>query len=296
MWRARQRFISLHALAAGILLAACTSGIAAYSELSTTAVIGSGIIAVIAGYAIVWYVVIRALEVHRTGHEHDEQTAAYHIIQTIERERNRISSELHDSVGQALYSVWVGLKIMTQLKIDDSVREHFLQVERLTAQAMEEVKNMALELRPAVLDDLGLVPAIRAYLERYEYTYGIRTKLILSGGEQRYSSEGETALYRICQEALTNTAKYAQARDVEVSILHGLASVQMIVKDNGRGFQLNNQSDKRAAGLGLNSIRDRANLLGGKVVIQSAPGEGTVIQVILPLHGQGSNIIRNRSV
>jgi len=216
--------------------------------------------------------------------EIEKQQTANRIIQAVEIERSRISRELHDSIGQALYSVLIGVKIVSQLKVDESVREHFLQVENLTAKALEEVKRISHDLHPSTLDDLGLIPSIRVYLGQFEYTFGIRTKFNHCDNFRRYNKDTEIALYRICQEALTNAAKYAQTPEVEVSFLEETTSVRLIIQDFGQGFQVKQYDDNaKTEGIGLISIRERANSLGGKALIHSQPDKGTSVEVTIPI-------------
>lgn len=222
---------------------------------------------------------------HRASLKENQQNAN-RIIQAIEIERSRISRELHDSVGQALYSVLVGVKIVSQLKVDESVREHFSQLEQLTAEALEEVKRMAHDLHPSTLDELGLVPAIRAYLERFEYTFGIQTKFIHSNNLRRHNKDLEIVLYRICQEALTNAARYAQTTELEVSLIDETTLLRLTIQDFGQGFQVERHGTAKGEGIGLISIRERAKSLGGEAVIRSLPGKGTTVEVTIPIMNQ----------
>ncbi|WP_274365552.1 sensor histidine kinase [Paenibacillus thermotolerans] len=203
------------------------------------------------------------------------------VIQAQEEERRRVSRDLHDSVGQALYSVLIGLKIVNQLKMEESVKDHLLEVERLTSKAMDEVKSLAVELRPPTLDDLGLIPALKTYFERYEYLFGIRVKLTVQGRPRRYGPHLETAIYRICQEALTNAAKYADTAEVEVVVEDEGDVLTIVIKDYGRGFEP--AESERNNGLGLYSMQERAALMNGKAEIHSVPGAGTTVTVVVPV-------------
>lgn len=220
---------------------------------------------------------------HRFGPLKKRQSDSSRVIQAIEMERRRISRELHDSVGQALYSVLVGVKIVSMLKVDESVRDHFLQIEQLTAKALDEVKRMAHDLHPSTLDELGLESAIRALVERFEFTFGISTRFIQSGEISRYNNETEIVLYRICQEAISNVAKYAQTTQLEVNLIDEITSVRLIVQDFGQGFRVEEHDNTNREGIGLISIRERTNALGGTVMINSTPGKGTTIEVVIPI-------------
>ncbi|CAH1214907.1 Oxygen sensor histidine kinase NreB [Paenibacillus plantiphilus] len=211
-----------------------------------------------------------------------KQTLRDKTIEAQEEERKRISHELHDSIGQALYSVLVGLKIIKNLKIDSSFRDHLLEMERMTDKALDEVKRLAAELRPATLDDLGLVPAIRSYLDKYERTFGIHTTFQLIGKHGRYSEKLETALYRIAQEALTNAAKYAEASQVNVQITNLPGQLLLHITDDGRGFS--SGMNKPTSGLGLYNMKERVESIGGNLAIHSEIDKGTRIEVQVIFH------------
>jgi two-component system, NarL family, sensor histidine kinase NreB len=209
-----------------------------------------------------------------------------YVIQAQEEERKRVSRELHDEIGQALYSILVSLKVINHLQLEKGVMDHLIDVQQTTARALDEVKNMAVELRPSALDDLGLLPAIRSYMKRYEQTFGIETDLIVIGDKRRYHSSIETALYRICQEAMTNAAKYADTDKILVEFDSTNSRLKLRVIDYGCGFDTGHFKI-RGTGLGLYGMKERANLLGGVVEILSAPGEGTKIEVVIPINEKG---------
>ncbi|WP_018131596.1 PAS domain-containing sensor histidine kinase [Effusibacillus pohliae] len=225
-------------------------------------------------------------EQQRMERERFQRMMTNYVIQAQEEERKRVSRDLHDGVGQALYSILVGLKVVNQLDLAEPVKEHLLEVQLATARALEEVRNMAVELRPAALDDLGLVPAIRSYVKRYEQTFGINTRLSVVGPRRRYASSVETALYRICQEAMTNAAKYADADRIDIRLEDTGDRIELEVADDGCGFDPN-EIRVQGTGLGLYGMRERAHLLGGSLQIRSAPGEGTAIHVVIPLTEEG---------
>lgn len=210
--------------------------------------------------------------------KHD-QMLRQKILEAQEEERKRIARDLHDSVGQVLYSVAVGIKIVNQLKMDLSMREHMLEVEKLTERAMDEVKHMAFQLRPSVLDDLGLIPAIRTYLEHVDRTFAVETSFQYVGKIKRYESAVETALYRICQEAVSNAIKYSESSKVDVEVEAKEDEIRLQVKDYGKGFRMDHCSN---GGIGLCSMVERSELLCGSTQIDAAPGVGTTIKVVIP--------------
>ncbi len=228
-------------------------------------------------------------EQQKTERERNLRLMTNHVIQAQEEERKRISRELHDGVGQALYSILVGLNVMNGIKIDEAAANHLSSVQQMTAKALDEVKNLAAELRPSALDDLGLVPAIRSHVKRYEQIFGIEIELEIRGPRRRYASAVETALYRICQEALINAAKYADTDKISVLIDDQINRVEVVIADKGKGFDLDQVRDDRT-GLGLYGMQERAHLLGGQLHIQSALLAGTTIKVVLPLNEKGEPI------
>lgn len=210
-----------------------------------------------------------------------------HAIQAQEEERKRIARELHDGVGQALYSILVGLNVIGQsVGMSESGKKHVDELLHMTSKAMEEVKRMALELRPSALDDLGLLPALRSLMKRVEKNFGILVELHVQGERRRYAAAVETALYRIVQEALTNTAKYAQASHVGIVFEDREKEIVVTVVDDGVGFDVE-RALHAEKGLGLFGMKERAQLLGGTVDIRSAPSEGTTVIVRIPLPKEG---------
>lgn len=205
-----------------------------------------------------------------------------YILQAQEEERKRVSRELHDGVGQTIYSMIVGLNMIEQLPLQEDVRTHFKLVKEMATQALNEVRQIAVELRPCSLDDWGIVPALRSFIKQFEQTYGIVTIFRTFGEECRYLPRIETGLYRICQEAMINAAKYANIDKLSVDFYEEKEQLHLVVSDLGHGFDLENIEIK-GTGLGLYGMRERASLLGGTFTIRSAPKQGTEIRVCIPL-------------
>lgn len=205
-----------------------------------------------------------------------------YIIQGQEEERKRVSRELHDGVGQTIYSIIVGLNMIEQLPLSATVRDHFKLVKEMAAQALDEVRNIAVELRPCSLDDWGILPALRSFIKQFEQTYGIVTILSAVGPERRYAPKVETALYRICQEAMINAAKYANIDKLSVRFYEQDQQLYLLVTDLGRGFDVEHIEIK-GTGLGLCGMRERARLVNGMLLISSSLGQGTTIKVCIPL-------------
>ncbi len=203
------------------------------------------------------------------------------VITAQEEERKRIARELHDETGQSLTSLMVRMQTMNQ---KCPVPELKLQIEdarRLIAQTLDNVHNLALELRPSVLDDLGLEAALQRYVQDSRRRYSLEIDLIAIGLEDRLPAPVETALYRIVQEGLTNVARHAQAHTASVLLERRNGRIRLIIEDDGKGFDpLQAASGGR---LGLYGMRERAELLNGTVTIESVPGQGTSLFVEVPV-------------
>ena len=222
----------------------------------------------------------------RAEKERYQYKLSNYAIQAQEEERKRIARELHDGIGQALYSILVGLNVIGQEQLAEPTRQHVNELLHMTAKAMEEVKRMALELRPSALDDLGLLPALRSLMKRVEKSFGIQVELHVQGEKRRYSAAVETALYRIIQEAMTNTAKYARASKLGIMFEDREREIVVTVVDDGIGFDVEH-AFHTGSGLGLFGMRERAQLLGGTLDIRSAPDDGTTLIVRIPLPKEG---------
>lgn len=210
-----------------------------------------------------------------------------------EGERKRIARELHDATGQSLNAILFGLKALEAALASNPAQAQVL-VGRLKAAAgdtIRELQSIIYDLRPSVLDDLGLIPALRWYAETRLESEGVRLSWDIVGEERRLPADIETALFRIAQEAMTNIQKYAQAQQVWVRLGFGLTETSLEIGDDGVGFdpaEVLQNSYQDGRGLGLLGMRERAELLGGRFEIASAPGHGTHIRVTLPLpHPEG---------
>jgi len=203
-----------------------------------------------------------------------------------EEERRRMSRELHDHMGQHLAALILGLETLKESTTEPHQRFRVQQLQVLASVIGSEVHDVALELRPTALDDLGLPSAVRHYAEQWSGRYDIPVDVHSSGlDEQRLPPAIETTLYRIVQEGLTNVARHAQATRVSVIIELRNGIVQLILEDDGRGFPvdavMNAPPTERR--LGLLGMRERATLAGGTLDIESAPGRGTTLFVRIPI-------------
>ncbi len=206
------------------------------------------------------------------------------VISAQDEERRRIARELHDETGQALTSLLVGLRAIQEAATLKAARERAETLRPIVSQTIEDVGRLARGLHPAVLDDLGLVPALRRYCADHP---GLRGLDVAFDAEElpRLPARTETTLYRIAQEALTNMVRHARARRVRIALNRDTAWVELRIEDDGAGFD--SQGALRAAPasdrLGLVGIRERVAFLGGSFSLRSAPGEGTALVVRCPL-------------
>ncbi len=205
-----------------------------------------------------------------------------------EEEQRRLARELHDETGQSLTSLLVGLRTLTEAPTLEAVHDQAADLRRVTARTLDEVRRLARGLRPGVLDELGLVPAIEQLALDHAQMRSIAVEVSAVGfGAGRVPPTVEAALYRIIQEALTNAAKHSGARTANVVLQRRRELVQAIVSDDGCGFDVEAtlRTPAARAQLGLHGMRERAALLDGTVTIESTPGEGTTIYVRVPVSG-----------
>jgi signal transduction histidine kinase len=208
------------------------------------------------------------------------------VITAQEEERKRIARELHDQTGQALSSLIMTLEVLSQPGPPAKLSEYIGDLRDLTVQILDQVHDLALELRPSVLDDLGLLVAIRHYLRGYQHRFRIPIEFQAVGlDQQRLPPDVETALYRIMQEALTNVIRHAEAHSVNVLLENRGKSVVLIVEDDGKGFDVSEVMGPRLdeKNLGLYGMQERTSLVMGTLTIESTPGKGTAIYAEVPL-------------
>lgn len=211
---------------------------------------------------------------------------AHKLLHSQEEERKRISRELHDDTAQVLTNVILRLEMsetMVPPEFSD-VREALRELKEITASALERVHKMAFDLRPAMLDDLGLIPTIRWYIRNHIEKADLKVVFEVMGEEVKLPPQVEIAVLRIIQEALTNVKKHAQAKETFVRLGFKDDEVTITIKDDGKGFDPKkalSKSTKREA-LGLMGMQERAELLGGALNIESQSGKGTKVKVRIP--------------
>jgi len=201
------------------------------------------------------------------------------VVSAQEQERRRLARELHDETGQALTSILLGLRAVEEARGDEELRTAVTEVRDLVRATLQDVRQLAVELRPKALDDFGLVAALERLTSSFEEQTGISVQFESTLPPGRLSPEVETALYRIVQETLTNIVKHARAGGVSILLGRKDGSVSVVVEDDGVGFD---PARTREEGLGLIGMRERVALLGGRLTIESRPGAGTTFVAEVP--------------
>ena len=212
--------------------------------------------------------------------ERVSRDAVRRVVEAQELERARLARELHDETGQALTSILLGLKPLEQAAETDETRTAVASVRELVVSTLQDVRRLAVELRPSALDDFGLVSAVERLAETFREQTGMQVDLEARLGEERLPSAVETALYRIVQEALTNIVKHAEATRVSILLTRKDGSALAVVEDDGLGFDPGAARDE---GLGLVGMRERVALVGGRLRIESAAGAGATLVAEVPL-------------
>lgn len=211
------------------------------------------------------------------------QALSLKLLEIQEDERRQIARELHDEIGQELTGLRYLIE-MAQCLPAEATGKPLQQSYELVVGLMEQVGRLSLELRPTLLDDLGLLPTLLWYFDRYSSQTGVRVRLKHQGLDGiRFSPEVETAAYRIVQEALTNVSRHSNVREVDVALWVAQSVLGIQVQDRGCGFDLD-QALASGDSSGLSGMRERARLLGGKLSIESNLDNGTCLLAELPVH------------
>ena len=206
--------------------------------------------------------------------------AVRRVVEAQELERARLARELHDETGQALTSILLGLKSLEERVDTDEGRSAAAELRQLVVSTLQDVRRLAVELRPAALDDFGLVPALERLRDTVSEQSALSVDVQSSLGDRRLPAEIETMLYRTVQEALTNVIKHAEASRVTVRLSRRENVVVLSVQDDGKGFDAQSVRD---GGLGLVGMRERAALLGGRFVVETSEGAGTMLRAEVPV-------------
>jgi two-component system sensor histidine kinase DegS len=208
------------------------------------------------------------------------------LIAAQEEERREISRELHDGIVQRLVGINVELSALRAGNASGAPigTAKIARIQRLVENSIKAVHQFARELWPAVLDDLGLIPALHAYSKSLAARKKIKIQLTAFDGVEALGSAKRTVLFRVAQEALTNVARHAQATKVGLSIMKISSAIRMEISDNGKSFHVGTVLlDKNPKRLGLIGMKERVEMVGGRLTIESVPGKGTTVRAEIPL-------------
>lgn len=219
------------------------------------------------------------------------------IINTQEEERSRVSRELHDETNQCLAAINLGLEQIFDENDSSTIKHKSKELQEIVVQASTDLKRLAWELRPSALDKVGLTLAVKSYIDNFGKNYGIEVYCTCEINDcDVLDKDASIVVYRIIQEALTNIAKHAKADQVEVILQKGPERLMIIIEDNGQGFEvgkvlnMENRVSGQVTSLGLYGMIERAELIGGNLLIESEPGQGTTIYLTVPLTEELSEI------
>lgn len=205
------------------------------------------------------------------------------LMQAQEAERQRLALELHDEAAQALTSLLVHLRLLERAQEPAQAQQQVEALRELTALALEEVRRVAVDLRPKILDDLGLAPALEWRIDEFNLADGVEATIAISGLTQRLPRDVELVFYRVGQEALSNVARHAQATHVELSLTREDELLTLEVSDDGVGFDANANRVSTNHGFGLLGMRERLSIIGGTLQIDSRLGGGTRLIASAPV-------------
>jgi signal transduction histidine kinase len=219
----------------------------------------------------------------RAGRER-AQVLSQKLMAAQEAERRHLARELHDEIGQALTAIKINLQAV-QRAAGEIARPRLEESMGIIDRALQQVRNLSLDLRPSLLDDLGLAAALRWYLDRQAQRAGFSAEFTTDPPGIRAPANLETACFRVAQEALTNIVRHAQAKRVRLDLRQSNSELCLRVRDDGIGFEVGEARQRavRGSSLGLLGMQERVLLIRGRFEIRSSPGRGTEVQVRLPL-------------
>ncbi|WP_226617532.1 sensor histidine kinase [Cytobacillus firmus] len=204
-----------------------------------------------------------------------------YIIQSQEDEIKRIALELHEGVGQTLYSLYTGMQFIQTAVDQPEMKDYIGDMAQMMEKTIQEIRLLAVELHPPALGTLGLLPALKSYLKLYTSTYGIIVDLQNEGKEVQIREQERITLFRVCQEALANIARYADTMSAGIILRWEPGKLSITIQDKGKGFDVD-AAMKNSAGIA--AMMERMLLINGRCVISSKIGEGTSIDITLPLY------------
>ena len=218
------------------------------------------------------------------GQSETGQPAIVRIIETQEQERQRLVKQLHDGPAQSLTNLILQAEICERLFDHDAkrARSELGNLKTAVTGTFQKVRDFMFDLRPMMLDDLGLVPTLKRYVDGFGEKSGVPISLTVMGNERRFAGYKEMALFRIVQDLLSNVRQHAHASRVQVLLDITEDAVRVTVEDNGSGFDVNETLSAKK-GIGLSTLHERIEMMGGQVHIDSMPGRGTKVSLVLPL-------------
>jgi signal transduction histidine kinase len=210
-----------------------------------------------------------------------KQQIRSYIIQSQEEEIKRISMELHEGVGQNLFSILTGLQFVESGLSQPQLKNYLHEMTQLIEKTIQEIRLLSVELHPPALTTLGLLPAIKSYIKLYTSTFGVLVDLESMGEEKPMQEQKSVAVFRVCQEALTNIAKHADTSNVKMNFVWNEETLNITIVDFGGGF-VTDELENNFVTLGIAAMKERMLLTGGHCVISSKIGEGTSVEISLP--------------
>jgi signal transduction histidine kinase len=254
-----------------------------YQKTILAGALGIGLLVAIAGTVIITWLG-RSAGAQQQATEKAEQELrrlSQRLVKLQEEERRAISRELHDEVGQMLTGLRMEIGNVERLREapKEEFHQYVLETRKLLEQALHSVRDLAMGLRPAMLDDLGLEPALKWQVREFARRSGIAVNLRMPEGTDALPESHRTCIYRIVQEALTNCAKHACAKNIDIYLARQNESLKLTVRDDGTGFKV----EEKNGGLGLIGMEERVRELKGSMLISSQPGSGTILSVQLPV-------------
>lgn len=215
-------------------------------------------------------------------HRELKQQISSYIIQSQEEEIKRIALELHEGVGQNLFSILTGLQFVKSSMEQPHLKSYLHQMSELIEKTIQELRLLSVELHPPTLSTLGLLAAIKSYIKLYTSTFGILVNLETSGQEKQIPEQKRISVFRVCQEALANIAKHADTSKITMSMNWEDSRLSISIFDHGKGFQQEKMKN-HSHSFGIAAMEERMLLTGGRCVISSKIGEGTSIEISLPI-------------
>ncbi|MFZ5652333.1 MAG: sensor histidine kinase [Bacillota bacterium] len=206
------------------------------------------------------------------------------IIKAQEEERRRVARDIHDGPAQLMANIVMRAEFCLKLMDIDrnKVREELQALQILVRQSLQDVRKIIFDLRPMVLDDLGLIPAIKRYVDGFQAQYGIQVEVMVKGSPRRFSIAVEVALFRIVQECLSNIRKHARATNILIKMEILTRKLNLVIKDNGIGFNLDQLKGNKEC-FGILGMRERTQILNGEFTVNSSPGQGTSVSISVPV-------------